>query len=53
MQMVGLKTLTMSMLYNMATEDDLDLIREKYGGAQPKQPRGKVRIMRKSGSGAV
>jgi predicted amino acid-binding ACT domain protein len=53
MQMVGHKTLTMNMLYNVATEDDLDLIREKYDGAQPKQPRGKVRIIRKSGSGAV
>ncbi|HTZ47406.1 MAG TPA: hypothetical protein VMH20_07435 [Verrucomicrobiae bacterium] len=53
MQMVGQKILTMHMLYNVATEDDLDRIREKHDGTQSKPPRGKVRIMRKSGSRAV
>jgi hypothetical protein len=53
MQMVGHKTLTMNMLCNVATEDDLDRIGEKYDGAQPKQAHGKARIMSKSGSGAA
>ncbi len=46
MQMTGHKTVPMHLRYNVATEDDLDLIRERYDAAQSAPP-GKVRVLKR------